>query len=1456
MESNPHHPHDNDSVEFFDPPGITERRRTLSRPHAAQFLESNPHHPHDNVSVEFFDPVGVTELRRTLSLPHAARLSVKASEATLNPGKGDEKNFSTVSEKKVLEEFDFEGTVHQVLQRREEANVPSRELGIVFEDLNVTGRGSDADYMPTFGSRINPLDALRGLWGMRNPHTRPILTGFEGVVRPGEMLLVLGSPGAGCTSFLKILANRREEYHAVDGKVEYDSLTHQQIASHYRGDVLYCPEDDVHFPSLTVEQTIKFAARCRAPKEHYRVGDDESYESREAYVDRVTDILLTVMGLQHARQTAVGDARIPLRIATDLTRMTSIVTLYQAGESLYRLFDKVCVINQGRMAYFGPAAEARDYFIDLGYEPANRQTTSDFLVSVTDPVSRRIFADYPASAMPPPRTPAEFAQRFLESPAAQANRADMEAYRARSVGKSSSAEAYRSSARDEHADHTRKASPYLISVPMQTRAVVLRRVQMTRGNPFATALSVFSFTYQGIIIGTVFFQSPDNTGHYFSRTGTLFFTLMFAAIVTMAEIPALFAQRPIVLRHRNWGWYHPFIESLALVLVDIPITLATTIVWGILLYFLAGLQKSAGQFFIYFLFVFIVSLTMKSFFRMLASMMPSVAPAQAVAGVTVLALSIYTGYSIPQPYMIGALKWITYLNPLRYGFEAIVTNEFQTLNGDRVDLVPSGAGYENVSLVNQVCTTVGSVPGQTYVNGLRFVELSYGYSWSHVWRNLGINLGFLFGFVSLLLIFTEINTRENSTNAMILFKRHTKRLVHTKLDEEEGFDSDSADAEFDPATGSYERRRALKVMEASGDVFTFQNMNYTVQLKGGESRRLLSDVSGYVVPGKLTALMGESGAGKTTLLNVLAQRVDSGVVSGVRLINGQPLPANFQAQTGYCQQMDTHLPTDTVREALLFSAKLRQPVSVPIEEKEAYVDKCLTICGLDEFRDAQVGSLGVELKKRVTIGVELAAKPKTLIWLDEPTTGLDAQSAWRIMTSLRELANQGQAILCTIHQPSAELFQIFDRILLLRKGGETVYHGDLGPSATTIINYFERNGARTCGIFENPAEYMLDVIGAGATARSVQDWHSIWTTSPEAEHVQAEIEAHKASGREREDALPEKTAEYITPWRYQVRQLIVRDFTCHWRDPTYLLAKLFLNVVSSIFIGFTFFKAADTQQGTTNKIFSLFMSTVISTGICNQLQVFFINMRTIYDIRERPSRMYSWTALLTSQIIAELPFNIIGSSLYFLCWYWTVGFPTDRAGFTYLMLGVIFPCYYMTLGQAVASMAPDGQTSNMIFGLLFSYIITFAGVLQPFPDLGWWKWMYWMSPYHYLIEGLIGQAVGHHSIHCSDVEYVTLNPPSGQTCSEYMATYISEFGGYLTNPDASSDCQFCSTDSADQYLQSHFNIFYGHHWRNVGILCGFIAFNSFAIYGLTWFCRIRRKSVAQLIKGAVKKTPE
>lgn len=170
-------------------------------------------------------------------------------------------------------------------------------------------------------------------------------------------------------------------------------------------------------------------------------------------------------------------------------------------------------------------------------------------------------------------------------------------------------------------------------------------------------------------------------------------------------------------------------------------------------------------------------------------------------------------------------------------------------------------------------------------------------------------------------------------------------------------------------------------------------------------------------------------------------------------------------------------------------------------------------------------------------------QPKLLLFLDEPTSGLDSQSAWAIVSFLRELADKaGQAILCTIHQPSGELFQVFDRLLLLRVGGQTVYFGDIGYNSSTLIGYFEKNGARRCAPEENPAEYILQVIGAGATAQADRDWHRVWRESGEAEGLQVQIERIHEEGRRRPPVETTLHHEFATSWFDQVAALTVRDF--------------------------------------------------------------------------------------------------------------------------------------------------------------------------------------------------------------------------------------------------------------------------------------------------------------------------
>lgn len=180
-----------------------------------------------------------------------------------------------------------------------------------------------------------------------------------------------------------------------------------------------------------------------------------------------------------------------------------------------------------------------------------------------------------------------------------------------------------------------------------------------------------------------------------------------------------------------------------------------------------------------------------------------------------------------------------------------------------------------------------------------------------------------------------------------------------------------------------------------------------------------------------------------------------GVVSGETLANGTPTDASFAHKIGYVQQQDLHLDTMTVREALEFSAILRQPANVPRDEKIAYTGEVIEMLDMQEFADAVVGvpgeGLNVEQRKRLTIGVELAARPELLVFLDEPTSGLDSQTSWAICDLIEKLVKSGQAVLCTIHQPSAMLFQRFDRLLLLQPGGKPVYFGGMCPLTLFLV---------------------------------------------------------------------------------------------------------------------------------------------------------------------------------------------------------------------------------------------------------------------------------------------------------------------------------------------------------------------------------------------------------------------
>ena len=566
------------------------------------------------------------------------------------------------------------------------------------------------------------------------------------------------------------------------------------------------------------------------------------------------------------------------------------------------------------------------------------------------------------------------------------------------------------------------------------------------------------------------------------------------------------------------------------------------------------------------------------------------------------------------------------------------------------------------------------------------------------------------------------------------------------------------------------------------------------------------------------------------------------------LVNGHPIDKSFERRTGYVQQQDIHIAELTVRESLIFSARMRRSQHIPDEEKIAYVDKIIQILSMDEYSDALVGAVGnglnVEQRKKLSIGVELVAKPDILLFLDEPTSGLDSQSSWAIVQLLKKLAAAGQSILCTIHQPSATLFEQFDRLLLLKKGGQTVYFGDIGENSATVLSYFERNGARRCSTKENPAEYILEAIGAGATAFVSEDWHEIWLNSRE--YIESEDRVteliNELSSKKDQSELGEHPSKYATSYPYQFRYVLQRTSLTFWRNLNYIMSKMMLMTVGGLYIGFTFYDPGDSYTGLQNTLFAVFISIILSAPAMNQIQARAIAARDLYEVRESKSNMFHWSLLLITQYLSEVPYHLVFGAIFVVSSYFPLRnhFQASASGVYYLNYAIMFQLYYIGMGLMILYMSPNLQSANVILGLMLSFMIAFCGVTQP-PSLmpGFWRRFMWkVSPYTYFVQNLVGIALHDKPVVCRKKELTYFQPPQNMTCGKYMETFLSRSTGYVANPDAMSDCAYCIYTVGDDYLH-HISASYSYLWRNFGIYFAYICFNILGMVGTYYIFHVR-----------------
>jgi ATP-binding cassette subfamily G (WHITE) protein 2 (SNQ2) len=516
------------------------------------------------------------------------------------------------------EDFELEQFMRDGHFEKRVNNRSAKKVGVVWKNLTVKGAGSTATFVKTLPDAVIGTfgpDLYRIITGFipqlkfgRHSQTRTLINDFSGIVRDGEMMLVLGRPGSGCSTFLKAIANQRAEFAGVTGEVSYGGISAEKQNKMFRGEVNYNPEDDQHFATLNVWQTLKFALMNKTKKR----------EKNEVPI--IINALLRIFGIAHTKYTLVGDEytrgvsggerkRVSiaetlatkstvvcwdnstrgldsstaldyaksLRVMTDISNRTTFVTLYQAGEGIYQVMDKVMVIDAGRCIFEGRARDAKQYFLDLGYYCPERQTTPDFLTSVTDPNERRFRDDFDSKSIP--KGPEALEVAFRSSDYYKRIQTDIAEYEEELRNNDfADAREFEQTTKEQKSNRTVfRKSPYTVSFVSQVYACVLREFWLLWGDKTTLYTKAFIVISNGLIVGSLFYGQALDTSGAFTRGGTLFFSILFLGWLQLTELMKAVSGRVVVARHKEYAFYRPSAVSVARVVVDFPVILAQVI---------------------------------------------------------------------------------------------------------------------------------------------------------------------------------------------------------------------------------------------------------------------------------------------------------------------------------------------------------------------------------------------------------------------------------------------------------------------------------------------------------------------------------------------------------------------------------------------------------------------------------------------------------------------------------------------------------------------------------------------------------------------------------------------------------------------------------------------------------------------------------------------------------------
>ncbi|KAL1298136.1 hypothetical protein HN51_042543 [Arachis hypogaea] len=1309
---------------------------------------------------------------------------------------------------KVAEE-DNEKFLRKLKQRIDRVGLEIPTVEVRYEHLNIDAEafvGSRA--LPSFINSV--FNVVEGFLNMihvlpsKKKHVT-ILKNVSGIVKPQRMTLLLGPPGSGKTTLLLALSGKLDKGLQVSGKVTYNG--HEMNEFVPQRTAAYISQHDVHIGEMTVRETLAFSARVQGVGSRYDMLSELARREKAAnikpdpdidvYMKAVstagqessiaTDYTLKILGLDICADTMVGDEMLrgisggqrkrvttgemlvgptnalfmdeistgldssttfqivsSLRQYVHIMNGTAVISLLQPAPETYELFDDIILISDGQVVYHGAREYVLDFFESMGFRCPERKGVADFLQEVT---SKKDQAQYWSRRDEPYRfvTVTQFA----------------EAFQSFHVGRKLNEEIAVPFDKSKSHPAALTTKKYGLNKKELLKANFAREYLLMKRNSFVYVFKLVQLTIMALIAMTLFFRTKmhhrnqDDAGVY---AGALFFTLITIMFNGMAEISMSIAKLPVFYKQRDLLFYPSWAYAIPSWILKIPVTIVEVAVWVFLTYYVIGFDPNVGRLFKQYLLLLFVHQLASGLFRAIAALGRNMIVANTFGSFAILAFLSLGGFLLSRKNIKDWWIWGYWCSPLMYGQTGLMVNEFLGHNWNK----SSNPNF-----------------GVTFLESRGFFTDSYWY-----WLSLGACVGYVFLFNGVFAAALSI---------LGPFDKPQPTITEESEDDAQEVElpriENSRSAEDAVVESSHGKKKGM-VLPFEPYAITFDEVVYSVDMpqemkeQGVQEDKLvlLKGVSGAFRPGVLTALMGVSGAGKTTLMDVLAGRKTGGYIEGSIKVSGYPKKQEtFARVSGYCEQNDIHSPHVTVYESLLYSAWLRLSSSVDSKTRKMFIEEVMDLVELTPLRNSLVGLPGVsglstEQRKRLTIAVELVANP-SIIFMDEPTSGLDARAAAIVMRTVRNTVDTGRTVVCTIHQPSIDIFEAFDELFLMKRGGQEIYVGPLGHHSSHLIKYFESiEGVSKITDGYNPATWMLEVTTTAQELNLGVDFTDLYKNSDlYRRNKQLIQELGQPAPGSKDLHFP---TQFSQSFLVQCQACLWKQRLSYWRNPPYTAVRFFFTTFIALMIGSMFWGLGDKtkkRQDLFNAVGSMY-SAVLFLGIQNasSVQPVVAVERTVF-YREKAAGMYSALPYAFAQILVEIPYLFTQSVTYGLIIYAMLQFDWTAAKFFWYLYFMFFTlCYFTFYGMMAVAVTPNHHVAAIVAAAFYAIWNLFSGFVVPRPSIPiWWRWYYWGCPVAWSLYGLIGSQFG-------DITTL-MDDEGGKNVGQFIHSYFGikhDFIGY------------------------------------------------------------------------------